>query len=129
MTPEETQAQVTLTKERDDLKKKVTEMEEGQNHILAVATVGSVLKEAEVPFSQALLELACKNPTIKEGKVDSEWVKTTVALFVGESAGKVTDLGPAAVKESADSKKYLEASLKALGVPEAGLKYAVEGRV
>ncbi len=129
MTPEETQAQVTLTKERDDLKKKVTEMEEGQNHILAVATVGSVLKEAEVPFSQALLELACKNPTIKEGKVDPEWVKTTVALFVGESAGKVTDLGPAAVKESADSKKYLEASLKALGVPEAGLKYAVEGRV
>ncbi len=129
MTPEETKAHQDTVKENDDLKKRVKEMEEGQNHILAVATVGAVLKEAEVPFSQRLLETACKNPVMKDGKVDPAWVKETVALFTEDVAGKVTGLGTEArAKESESTKKSLEASLKELGVPEAGLKFAVEGR-
>ena len=65
---------------------------------------------------------------VKEGKLDEQWTKDTVALFTEGAGGEVTGLGdlhviPAATAEAV-TKRFRE-SLKSLGVPEAGLDAAV----
>ena len=113
-------------------KTKITMMEAAQNYILAVGTVAAILREAAVPFKQSLLERVCKDPVMKEGKPDPTWVEGIVADLTVEAAGKVTGLGTTPAKESdkaADETKILRESLKALGVPEAGLDAAVAGRL
>lgn len=101
------------------------------NVVLAVATVGSVLKEAGVPFNQKALELACQNPTMKDGKLDDTWIKMVAEAFSEGVSGRVTGMGGGdGTRPATDEtvKKSLESSMKSFGVPEAGLAYAVEGR-
>jgi hypothetical protein len=123
------QEAAALQTENAGLQARIKLLEAGQNHTLAIAAVGAVLTEAGIDFKPSLLARACKDPAVKEGAVDPEWVKAIVADFTaGEAAGKVTGMGGSSAAEVTDSTKSLRESLKALGVPEAGLDAAVEGR-
>jgi hypothetical protein len=129
-----TEQEVTaLQNENKTLKERLDKIAESQNHVLAIATVSAVLREAKIPFSQPLLELACTTPVMKEGKVDEEWVKKVVKGFSEGHEGRVVGFGEHTTRESEatpeDIKKRLEKSLESLGVPKAGLEYAVAGRV
>lgn len=132
MTEAEVKAQDVLTKENSDLKARIAVIEESQNQVLAIASVAAVLKEADIPFRQSLLERACANPVMKEGKVDPEWVKSVAKDFADD--GEVRNLGESQTRESEqqpDTKKTdarLKEALKGLGVPEKGLEFAVAGR-
>jgi hypothetical protein len=118
-----------LRTENEGLKARILEFEASQNHVVAVATVGAVLREAGIPFRQGLLERACASPVMKDSKPDADWVKAVVKDFTGqESVGRVTGMGPAAVPDADKAvSESLKASLKELGVPEAGLAYASGG--
>jgi len=128
--PMDEKAAEALRVENDALKAKVSIMEKANNHVVAVATVGAVLKEAGISFSQSLLERACQNPELtKEGAVTPEWVKAIVADFSQGYEGKVIGVGEAARGTDAAAAKKFEDNLRFLGVPEAGLAFAVKGRV
>ncbi len=110
--------------------------EASQNRILALATVGGLIREAGFTVKTSLLERVCESPKMTDGKVDQAWAKAVAEdlVSVGESAGSVTGLGEThlGARESADVKakeaeeeKRFSESLKALGVQEAGLKYAL----
>lgn len=131
MTPEEQTAQDAIVRENASLKARLALVEESQNQILAIATVAATLKEANIPFNQALLERACQRPTMKEGKLDPEWVKACVKDFSHGHEGAIQHFGE--VRESSpETTKATEArlkdALKDLGVPEKGLDFAVAGR-
>ncbi len=121
--------------ELDALKIENAKLKEGQNLVLAVATVGSVLTEAGVKFSQKLLEKACATPTMKDGKLDADWVKETAKLFMDGTTTGVEGMGHTreAGRRSTETKiteaetKEFSDIYKDLGVPEAGLKYALRG--
>lgn len=127
-----TEAEIKAMQDKNTaLEAQLKTMEAGQNHILAVATVGSVLTEAGIEYSQKMLERACTNPIMKDGKPDPDWVKTTVGLFTEGHEGRVRGLGGVKEKKEdleADAKRFSE-NLKELGVPEAGLAFALKGRV
>ena len=117
-----------VAKENAALKARLATLEAKDNRNLAAVTVSTVLREAGISYSQALLTRACENPVVKEGKLDEQWTKDTVALFTEGAGGEVTGLGdlhviPAATAEAV-TKRFRE-SLKSLGVPEAGLDAAV----
>lgn len=121
-----------LKKETGDLKTRLLALESSQNEVVAYATVASILREAEVPFRESLLKRACANPVMKEGKPDAEWVKAIVADF-GEGQGRVSGVGTEGAKESRtrtteETDKRFKEVLGDLGVPTAGLDYAVAGR-
>lgn len=119
-----------LKTENDALKASNTSMQTSQNHVLAVATVGAVLHESGIRVGQRVLERACKDPVMKEGKVDADWVKSVVMDFSEGYTGKVTGLGTTVVTE-ADAKKSEDKQkeiMRSLGVPEAGLAIAIQGR-
>jgi hypothetical protein len=136
MTAEETRAfedlkkaNADLTSANEALKGQVKTLEAGQDQVVATATVGAVLRESGIEVAPALISRACLSPVMKEGKPDPKWVEETVALF-GVSEGKVKGFGAPAKAEDTDNKAITESykgSLKKLGVPEAGLEYAVRG--
>jgi hypothetical protein len=115
-----------LQTENAALKTRLLALEAGQNHLVAVATVGAVLKEAGIQFSTKLLDRACVNPTMKEGRPDPKWVEEVAADFVQEGGG-VRGLGETTQPSSfdADTAKMLKESMAGLGLSEAALKYAV----
>ena len=116
--------------ENAELKAKIAKMYKANNHVVAVASVGAVLKEAGIPFNQSLLERACLKPDLtKEGAIDPEWVKAVVADFSSDQHGKIIGVGEAARGTDAAAAKKFEDNLRFLGVPEAGLAFAVKGRV
>lgn len=127
-------AQEALTKENVDLKERVRVLESSQHEVVAFSTVAAVLREAEIPFRDTLLKRACANPIIKEGKIDADWVKSVVADFTDGHDGKVTGMGDGqgrskeADKTTEAVEKRLKEALGDLGVPKAGLDYAVAGR-
>lgn len=130
MTPEEVKEREDLKKENDLLKARLATVEESQNQILAIATVSAILKEAKVPFSQPLLERVCLKPTMKEGKIDPDWVKAAVKDLAHGHEGQIQHFGEE-TRESVTpdpTEKRLKEALKSLGVPEKGLDYAVAGR-
>lgn len=132
MTPEEITKQAAIEAENVTLKAKMAKIEESQNQLLALATVAATLKEAEITFSQKLLERACATPVMKEGRPDPDWIKSVVADFSEGHGGKVTGFGEETTRESAssqkDTDKRLREALIGLGVPEKGLDFAVAGR-
>lgn len=135
MTEAETKAQADLVKENADLKARLGEIEKSQNQVLAIASVAAVLKEADIPFRQSLLERACVNPVMKEHKVDPDWVKAVVKDFSDGEQGSIRDFGEGHLhressKETTDEQqtKRMKEALKDLGVPAAGLDFAVAGR-
>jgi len=132
-----TDAEVQALRDRlDAAEAKNKVMEAQQNVILAVATVGTLVREAGFTVKASLLERVCGNPKMTtEGKVDLDWAKSVKEDLVGvaEAGGSVTGLGEQHLNaresntqkaEEADKKRYSE-SLQTLGVPEAGLKYAL----
>lgn len=132
MTDAETKAQKDLETENASLKERLAKVEESQNHVLAIATVAAVLKEAGVPFRQSLLERSCQHPIMKEGKPDATWVKSVAADFSEGHEGRVEGFGEAQESERGEkptTDKRMREALKSLGVPEKGLDYAVAGRV
>lgn len=132
MTEQEVKERDDLKKENDSLKTRLATVEESQNHVLAIATVGAVLKEAKIPFSQPLLDRACLHPTMKEGKLDEEWVKSVVKDFTHGTSGTIQHFGDGGQTREAEKVKptneRLKEALKDLGVPEKGLDFAVAGR-
>lgn len=130
MTPEEVKEREDLKKENDLLKARLATVEESQNQVLAIATVSAILREAKVPFSQPLLERVCLKPTMKEGKIDPEWVKAAVKDLSHGHEGHIEHFGEGETRESIPepTEKRLKEALKSLGVPEKGLDYAVAGR-
>jgi len=126
------QEAAVLKGENDTLKAKVKAMEDQQNVIVAVATVASVLREADIPFKQSLLEMACANPVMKDGKPDSDWLKKTVEMLSDvrpTEAGKVKGLGRTTEAETGDlekAQKRIEAAMGRMGMNEKGIKYALE---
>lgn len=124
--------QVTLKGENETLKAANLKLQEGQNIILAVATVGTILKESEVEVSQKVLERMCANPVMKDGKPDSDWVKGIVTDLTEGASGHVTGLGHTreANRDKVDkaTEDSLKESLTELGVSEAGLKFAMGGK-
>jgi len=109
--------------------------ESTQNRILGMAAVGAIVREAGFTIKPSLLERVCESPKMVDGKVDLVWAKAVAddLVDVGESAGAVTGMGEGhlgvheggrnKVKEAEEDKRF-EDDLKALGVSEAGLKYA-----
>lgn len=140
MTTEETAAHNALVTENAALKGKQTTLEadlaslrRSQDVVVAVATVGAVLREAEIPFKQSMLERVCANPTMKEGKADPDWVKAIVADFTDEQeGGRVRGFGETTREADSDkpaaSETRLRKALENLGVNKAGLDFAVKGR-
>ncbi len=132
-----TDAEVTAL--RDSLAKAEARnrvFEASQNRILAIATVGTLVREAGFTVKTSLLERVCESPTMTaEGKVDPAWAKAVSEdlVGVGEAAGHVEGLGEThlGARESsrkvveADEEKALSESLGRLGVSEAGMKYAL----
>lgn len=123
-----------LEKQVRESQSKMAEMQNQQNRTLAVATVGNALKEAGINFNQKVLERACHDPKMTDGKVDEGWAKAIVADFSdGQKPGKVTNHGQ--TKESQgepeEESKVTEADEKQLwkdlGVPEDGLAVAMKG--
>jgi hypothetical protein len=130
------EAQVLQT-ENTTLKTRITALEadnrqlsQGQNQIVAMAAVNGVLRESGVQISQELLQLVCQNPTVKEGKIDPEWIKGVAAAFITkEGGGKVVGMGGTAsvpAKEG-DLKKDAEAAFSLLGMSKEALAFATEG--
>lgn len=127
------EAETRLSKENADLKTRLDKMEHDGFVTAAIAHITTVLTEAEIPFKSKVLDRACQNPVIKEGKLDAEWLKAITADFTEGHTAKVSGVG---TKESsggdktsaADAEKRLSEALRDLGTPEAGLKYAVAGR-
>jgi len=129
--------QTAMSTENNTLKARVRTLESQQDKIVAMATVGALLREAGATVKQSLLERVCESPKMKDGKVDPEWAKEIAQELggVSEAGGRVTGMGEGHVrtaesgkaisKEEGDSFKE---SLKSLGVPEAGLAYAIGGR-
>lgn len=137
MTPEEKAAHDALVSENAGLKTKYSALESdiatlrrSQDVVVAVATVGAILREADVPFKQSMLERVCANPVMKEGKVDVDWVKSIVSDFAGDEGGRVRGHGDAHESEERQpaGADRLKKALEALGVSKAGLDYAVQGR-
>lgn len=133
MTPEEQKERDDLKKENDSLKARLATVEESQNQVLAIATVSAVLREAKIPFSQPLLERACLRPTMKEGKIDEDWLKSVVKDFTHGHSGQVRHFGEQQTTHEGEvdpkiTDARLKEALKSLGVPEKGLDYAVAGR-
>lgn len=135
MTEAETKAQAELVRENADLKTRLSTIEKSQNQVLAIASVAAVLREAEIPINEALLTRACANPVMKEGKVDPDWVKAVAKDFSSTESGGIHDFGEGHLhRESAkepDAKQTetrLREALASLGVPKAGLDFAVAGR-
>jgi hypothetical protein len=129
-------------KDMNDLKEKIRILEasnvklmndnaaliQGQNVVLAVTTVGSVLKESGISFNRKILERACQNPVIKDGKLDQDWLKSVVSDFSEGVTGRVTGMGQGkATSSKEDGAKALESAFRNLGLSDAGLKYAVDG--
>lgn len=113
-----------LRTENERLKAENAKMQEQQNVIMAVAAVGAILREAEIPFKASLLERACSSPVMKDGKPDPKWVESIVEDFTPEGGGKVIGMGRS--KESADDEKAaqerLDRALKNLTPAQAGLQ-------
>ncbi len=111
--------------------------EASQNRILAVATVGTLVREAGFSVKQTLLDRVCESPKMTaDGKVDPIWAKAVAddLVTVGEGSGHVEGLGEQHMgvheggrKKMTDEEasKAFGESLKELGVSEAGLKYAM----
>ena len=132
----------TMTPEQEKaLLDKVTALEadnatlrEGQNKALAVATVSTVLREAGVDYNERLLSRTCEYPTMKEGKVDTDWAKAVIADFSGNTTAAVTGLGHATVSEAViaatteKEAKALRESFIDLGMSPAAADLAVKGR-
>jgi hypothetical protein len=124
---------------RDQLKAsedRIRAFEAQQNRILAVAAVGTLLKEAGFEVKRSLLERVCANPTMKEGKVDEAWAKAAAEDLVGvsESTGRVENLGERSLgvleggrqkPTDGEAHKDFGKTLAELGVSEAGMKYAL----
>jgi len=121
-----------LKTENSALSAKVAVMEAQQNRILAMATVGMLLKEAGVEVKSSLIQRVCESPKMEaDGTVNKDWAKATFEDLssVGEAGGRVHGLGER-TKEGRDKASEKDAedfkeSMKSLGVPEAGLKYAL----
>lgn len=133
MTEQEVKEKADLVAERDSLKTRLAAVETSQNHVLAIATVAATLREAGIPFRQRVLERACVNPVMKEGKPDPEWVKGICKDFAEGVEASVEGFGDHTreLPEGDDAKKThtrLKEALKSLGVPEKGLDFAVAGR-
>lgn len=131
LTAEQEQA---LRTENETLKAKVRTLESQQNKIVAMATVSGLVRESGGSVKQSLLELVCDNPKLTEsGKIDPEWAKRVAedvsTIGVSESA-RVTGVGDTTHRTEKGEKEVVEgykANLKELGIPEAGLAYAMEG--
>lgn len=135
MTEAETKAQADLVKENADLKTRLSSIEKSQNQVLAIASVAAVLREAEIPINEALLTRACVDPVMKEGKVDSDWVKSVAKDFAGTEKGSISGFGEGHLHRESDrepdakqTETRLKEALAALGVPKAGIDFAVAGR-
>lgn len=127
-------ANESLTKTNGDLTGRLAVVEKSQDRVLALATVAAVLREAGISYRQPLLERACENPVMKEGKLDPEWVKAVAADF--SEGAEIRGFGESQTRESTgdDQKaldvanKRLKESLVELGIPATGLDYAIAGR-
>jgi hypothetical protein len=142
-TKEETQMELTkeqiaaleadnakLKTENGTLSARVAVMEAQQNRILAMATVGMLLKEAGVEVKPSLIQRVCESPKMdSDGTVNKAWAKETADDLseVGEAGGRVHGMGDGARTKEADAKENesFKESMKSLGVPEAGLQYAM----
>lgn len=117
-------ANMTLKESNKDLTSKFAAIEEQQNQLLAVATVGSILKESDIDFNPKLLKRACLAPVMKEGKVDADWVKSVVADFTTDEGGKVLGMGHAkeSEKEIVASKEAEKSVWKGFGLSDAAVE-------
>lgn len=117
--------------EMESLRAENARLKESDNRVVAVATVGSILREAGIQYTSKVLERACQNPTIKDGMVDADWVKSVVEDFSDGQTGRVVGMGRESyrqevpVKKQEEQDKRMKEAFKVLGVPEAGLDYAV----
>lgn len=152
MTPEQEKALTDrLTALEADRKKdaeKITVLEadnrklkEGENVTLAVSTVSSLLRDAQIDVRESIIRRMCQNPVMKEGKLDDGWLKDVLHDLSGltVTAG-VTGLGfsreAAHIEETPEVKavqeketKLYESALKDLGLKDdAAVKVAIEGR-
>lgn len=112
------------------LTEQIARLQESQNHTLAVTTVGSVLREAEIDYDPDILNRICINPTMKEGSVDAEWVKGTVKIMSKGQQGRITGTGRESVKDTPSEDqldKDMRSVFESLGVPKEGLDIAVRG--
>lgn len=125
-----------LRKQLADSQAQIRTMEAQNNRILATATVALVLKEAGVTVRPSLLDRVCAFPTMKEGKVDLDWAKAVAEDLMdgAEAGGRVSGMGEggsrtreADARRGADEDKAFKESLAELGVPQAGLDYAMKG--
>lgn len=136
MTEKEIQDLQAQLKESED-KRKALEAESTKNKeaelvTSAITEVTGILKEAGIEVSAKLIQRSCSHPTIKEGKLDPEFVKGVVADLSEGQTGKVKGLGTGTAKATetvteAETKAF-SGYLQELGVPEAGLTVAVKGR-
>lgn len=118
-----------LRTENEGLKVKLAAIELKENQTVAVATIGTVLKEAGIEYSEPILRLVCAEPKMKEGKVDPDWAKGILAHFTeGKVTGQVKNGDGGAAPVESKPEDSLKESLKELGVPAAGLEFAVAGR-
>lgn len=144
MTPEEIkalqdskralEAQVqTLTTELSTLKSENASLKEAQNQVLAVAAVGTVLREAGISVGHKVIERMCASPVMKDGKPDASWIESVVKdLAESFGGGSITDMGEGHNRQpngSASTKiaESIKATLESLGVPKAGLEVAARG--
>lgn len=108
---------------------RVTAMETQQNQLVAIATVGAVLREAEIEFNPKLLKRACSAPVMKEGKLDDDWVKTIVSDFSDGYEGRVSGMGHAkearTEKEITASKEAEKAVWTGLGLSDKAAEVAM----
>jgi len=119
-----------LTTKNKALETRIAALESGQNRVVAVATVATVLREAGVEFNQRLLERACAEPVMKDGKPDQKWVEEIASDFISESGGRVHGMGRERTASKPTEDEAALASLReSLGGPnglsEAALAYAV----
>lgn len=126
-----------LQTENATLKQRITALESANYQVIAAAGVQMCLREAGLEISPAILNRLCVAPTIKEGKVDPEWIKATakdVTETFGEAASirgmgpgrsRTINTGDDLLNKEADTK--LTEALGNLGFKDAALAMAVKG--
>lgn len=135
MTDQEKQEMEALRADRDKAVRESESLRKEQTKVVAVGLVSAILHESGVSVKVGMIERVCESPRLTaDGKIDPKWAEEVATDFieaVGEGSGRVRGMGAGSSKTQAaaetETRKNLESSLKALGVPEAGLAYALEG--
>jgi len=117
----------TLTKERDDLKVKITEAEKAQRIAEAKSQIDEAISKSELPeAAKVRIAERFKGAEKAEGIVEAIKAETDYIAALKES-GKVKGMGGTQLDVEAD-RKALKESFKRLGLDDKGAEIAVAGR-